>query len=190
MTAFDYIIIILIVASIWTGFKKGLLKQLGSLAGVFVGIVCARIFTASLSEWFVNKGFFNGLASSSPELFKNYVNTTIAAIILFFSGYLLTRLIISVLNYTLGFFPMSVINRVAGALFTVFINFLLLSLFLNICQIFKSDGPILGKSELMGGRIGEQVMNMAPAVFGGTKYFISQPSVNGNKPSTEIVYSM
>lgn len=176
MTTLDYIIIILLAVSLFLGFKKGLLKQLGSLAGVIIGIVAARLFTSSLSQWLAEKGYFDYLVSAAPEMFREYVNSTIAALILFIGGYFLTRLIVSLLNFTLGVFPLNFINRCTGAVFTVFINFLILSLILNFIQVFKSDGSIIGKPGLYDGKVAEWVMNLAPATFGATKYFLSENS--------------
>ena len=49
MSFIDIVILIVFAASVITGLRKGLIRQLGSLLGVVLGILAARLFGSSVA---------------------------------------------------------------------------------------------------------------------------------------------
>ncbi|MBR6747281.1 MAG: CvpA family protein, partial [Muribaculaceae bacterium] len=65
---------------------------------------------------------------------------------------------------------LTVFDRIAGAIFSLFEWFLIFSLLLNIWQAFRPDIDITSKSSLADGRAAKAVVDFAPKVLGSESF--------------------
>lgn len=165
MGILDIIILAVFVVSAIYGFWRGVVVQVGALAAVVVGILACRLF----GEW-ATSTLANILPtmSSSPEL-AHYTVAVIAYALLFVLGYVLTKVLANLVKTVAKALFMGAIDRLLGALFSVFQWMLVLSIALNICQIFTSH-RVISSSKLAGGKVAEAVMDLAPTVFGFSEF--------------------
>ncbi len=164
MTAIDILILLIFIVSIIYGLRRGFIMQLGSVGGVLVGIVACRIFSESVTRFF---------AGDSPDANDMYVSGVFACVLLFIVGYIAARLVARLVKTVTNTLHLTVFDRIAGALFSLFEWFLVFSLLLNIWQAFRPD--ITSGSRLAGGRAAAAVVDFAPKVLGSEtfKEFVS-----------------
>ena len=123
MNVFDIIILIPLCFGLIRGFIKGFVQQIASLAGVVIGIYCAKFYSDALAQLFF-KWFDMSLRYGKPVAFC-----------VFFAGiglgfYFVARLI----NNFLKKMELSGLNRLAGALFGGLKFLLIISIFINVFQ--------------------------------------------------------
>lgn len=173
MTAIDILILLIFIVSIIYGLRRGFITQLGSVGGVLVGIVACRLFSEPVTRLF---------AGSSPDANDLYVSGVFACVLLFIVGYIAARLVASLIKTVTNTLHLTVIDRVAGALFSLFEWFLVFSLLLNIWQAFRPDINITSGSRLAGGRAAVAVVDFAPKVLGSETFkdFVSAVASVGN----------
>lgn len=161
MEILDIVILAVFAGSLIYGAWRGLVVQMGAIAGVVVGILFCRLF----GEWGAGVvGSALPSLSSSPEI-AGYINSVIANVILFAVGYVTTRLLALLVKAVVEAVFMGVVDRILGALFSIFEWMLVLSLALNLWQAFSSTSVIAG-SRLAGGKAAAAVIDLAPTVFG------------------------
>jgi len=167
MATLDIVILVVFISALIYGFWRGLTVQFGALLGLLIGILACRLFGDSGAE------FVHSLlpASSNNVTVSNYVSSVIANVILFIIGYFLTSAVAKAVKAVVDALFMGVIDRIFGALFAVFMWTLVLSIILNILQIFNS-GSIIASSRLANGLAARAVLDLAPTVFGFTEFNI------------------
>lgn len=168
MTGFDYIIIILFFVSFLVGYRKGLLKQLGLFCAVFAGTAAARAFSGTVAQWIESNGYFNRFDDENSILSIGYVRDIIVSVGIFIIVFILTKFLVSYLQVAIETLHLGWLNRIGGVIFTVFLSFLVLSVLLNVFQLFKSDGPVVPASGFYDGKLSVAVMELAPLTFGTT----------------------
>ena len=165
MGAIDFIILILGAISLLAGYRKGLLGQLGAIIGLIAAVAAARLLTQPALTWLNDHGYL--LANQSSQWSPTqYMPKILVSILIFIIVFFVAKLIF---NYTRLFFEslsLGFVNRMGGALFSLFIAMFCLSLFLNFCQYFKKDGWIVEGSTLGGGKLAASVMSLAPKTLG------------------------
>ena len=83
MTTLDFILLAIIVVSALYGYHKGIVAQIGALAGVLVGIFCCRMFSDDFAS-LLNDVFLDSTSTKASSLF---LNSVIAQVVLFLVGY-------------------------------------------------------------------------------------------------------
>lgn len=161
MTAIDILMILIFIVSIIYGLRRGVITQLGSVGGVIVGIIACRLFSAPLTRFF---------AGDSPDANDMYVSGVFADVLLFIVGYISARLVANLVKTVTRSLHLTVIDRVAGALFSLFEWFLIFSLLLNIWQAFRPDIDVTAGSRIADGRAAEAVKDLAPKVLGSETF--------------------
>lgn len=162
MTVLDIVILAVFIGSAVYGLWRGLVVQIGAIAGIVVGILACRLF----GEW------GTGVVSSiMPQLSDSastamYINSVIANIILFVLGYSLVRILASVVKTVAHALFLGAVDRILGALFSVFQWMLVLSIVLNVWQMFASGKSVASYSTLAGGKAAAAVEGLAPTVLG------------------------
>ncbi len=161
MEILDIVILVVFVGALVYGAWRGLVVQIGAIAGVVVGILFCRLF----GDWGTETvGVVMPALNSSPRI-AHYINSVIANVVLFAAGYVMTRLLAMMVKAVVEAVFMGVVDRILGALFSVFEWMLVLSLALNMWQAF-SDTSVIGGSTLAGGKAAVAVFDLAPTVFG------------------------
>ena len=74
MNTLDLVILAVIVISAIYGYYKGILSQLGSIAGVFLGIICCRLFGDVFAS-FLTETFAGSTTTAASTEFLNNVIT-------------------------------------------------------------------------------------------------------------------
>lgn len=166
MTVLDIVIIVVFLASAIYGLKKGIVVQVGAIAGVVFGIIACRVFGDPVAEYLKT---ILPLEGASPEL-AHYVVSVIAYVTLFVFGYVLIRIIASMIKKVAHAAFMGTIDRILGALFSIFQWMLIMSLVLNVWQMFLHSRTVVSYSTLGGGRVAQAIMDLAPLLFGFTEF--------------------
>lgn len=157
MNLFDLLIIIVFIIAIIIGLRRGIVVQLGSVGGIIIGIIACRLFAKDLAAVF---------AGSNPDSNDAYVSGIFANVIIFLIGYLLARVIAHFIKSATHALKLGIIDRLAGALFSLVEWFFLLSLALNLWQAFRPESNITASSRLADGRAAAAVIDFAPTLLG------------------------
>ena len=157
MSILDIILLLIFVVSIIYGFRKGMIVQIGAVGGVIVGILACRLFGPWLTGVFT---------SSDADANDIYICGVFANVLLFLIGYICARLVASLIKTVTHGLHLSIIDRLAGALFSLFEWMLVASIALNLWQAFRPELDVTKNSKLADGRAAAAVMDLAPKVFG------------------------
>ena len=159
MNTLDLVVLVIIVISAIYGYYKGVLSQLGSVAGVFFGIICCRLFGDTFSKFLTNTFADSTSAAATTE----FLNNVIAHVLVFVLAYLSMRIVASMMSKILSTIKLGVVNRVAGAIFAPIQWLVILSLLLNVWIAISPDTKLVSSS---AGVATDVVVNLAPDVFG------------------------
>ena len=141
MTTIDIIIIGLFIVTAIAGYRRGIIRQIGTVAGVVAGITACRCLSGDFARWLEARDFFQMMIGNAPELVAEHAAGVLSSTLLF-------------------------VDCCLGMMTSVFVGFLVLSIILNICQAFKQGGSVIDKSTLADGKVAEAVLNLAPRTFG------------------------
>lgn len=160
MSAIDIIIIIVFIGAVIYGYWKGVIVQIGSLAGILLGILACRLF----GPWLT--GVLGGATGDSDSIDMGYINSVIANVILFLLGFISAKLVAKLVKTVTTAVKLSVVDKLLGVIFCLFEWFLVLSILLNVWQVLRPGNDITSSSRLGGGRAARVVMEIAPTVLG------------------------
>lgn len=175
MSAIDILIIFVFIVSLIYGFRKGVIIQIGAVGGVVVGILACRLF----GHWLT--GVFAGDGADENDI---YISGVFANVLLFLAGYISARIVARLVKTVTNALCLSIVDRLAGALFSLFQWFLVMSLLMNIWQAFRPDIDVTAKSTIGNGRAAKAIMNLSPKVLGSetaSTIFSAIPDGSGDK---------
>jgi uncharacterized membrane protein required for colicin V production len=153
MSALDTILIIIIVAGGFYGFRRGISGQLGSLAGTIFGVILCHAFSDDLAAWF----------NSPQDNFQTrLLHTVLSYAVIFFATVLAGRLLSATIAKLLDALHLSLLNRVTGAAFTILLYTILLSLLLNIWITIFPDSELKSTND----SVAQTTLNIGPKVLG------------------------
>lgn len=161
MGILDIIILLTLVLSGAYGYWKGIVIQIGSLAGVVVGILLCRLFGPAVTD-FCGAYIFSGLEGAATI---HYVSLVVAYVTLFVVGYTVTRLLAKLVHVVAKTLKLTVIDRIAGTLFSIFEWMLVLSIVMNLSKVVLNL-DLLQYARMADGSVGRAVADLAPLVFG------------------------
>lgn len=161
MGILDIIILLTLVISGAYGCWKGIVLQMGSLAGVVVGILACRMF----GVWLTDVIHVHLLSAAGDANTVHYMSLVVAYVTLFVVGYAITRLLARLVQTVAKSLNLTVIDRILGALFSIFEWMLVLSILINICTVIFNFN-VLVYAVLAHGAVGKAVAELAPLVFG------------------------
>ncbi len=154
MNWIDIIILITLGVSLFSGFSHGFIKELASFAALILGIWGAIKFSSftavKLYEWFDMTGELVGLAS--------FIITFLAIVVIVnFIGTAIDKVVDAV---SLGF-----LNKILGAVFSVFKSVLILSVVIFILNTIDSHRKFLPEEKIASSRLYAPVGDVAPSLF-------------------------
>lgn len=162
LSGFYHIVIIIVaVWAIFTGYRKGLLRQIGAILGVAFGIVATRTLAP---------GFLEFVDNWIPPIFGGFnriylVETLTCGIIyLVVSG--AVQGCTFILGKLIGVIHLGVLGSISGALFRLFQFLMILSIVYNLIVDFKPEGDLTRSSRQHDGNVVEGVMKIAPIILG------------------------
>lgn len=160
MSAIDIIIIVVFFGAVIYGYWKGIIVQLGSLAGILLGILACRLF----GPWLT--GVLGGTTGDSATIDMGYINGIIANVILFILGFICAKLVARLIKTVTTAVKLSIVDKLLGVIFCLFEWFLVLSILLNVWQVLRPGINVTASSTLGHGRAARAVMDLAPTVLG------------------------
>ena len=155
MTTLDIVLIIVFVVSVVLGFRKGIIVQAGSLGGIIFGVVLCHFFGDRCAMLLAGAGETPG-----------YVDCVLANIIVFVAGYLSVKAVAHFCKELTHALALGGLDRIGGAVFSLFQWMLVLSIVLNLWQMVKPSANFAAHSTLGNGHAIEAVMGLAPAMLG------------------------
>ena len=161
MIAIDILILLIFIISIIYGLRRGVFSQLGSVGGVIVGIIACRLFSGPVTDLFTG---------DNPDPNDLYVSGVFANVLIFIVGFIAARLVAHLIKSVSNSLHLTIFDRIAGALFSLFEWFLIFSLLLNIWQAFRPDIDITSGSRIADGRAAKAVVDFAPKILGSETF--------------------
>ena len=153
MTTIDIVLLFITLVAMFAGFMRGFMRQLGTVAGLVLGVVACRVFGDDVAAWFI------GPDSAHPDAIRMLAYAGLFVVV-FLASTLIGRLLKAVLKAVcLGF-----LDRVAGALFSAAVWLFLTSIALNVYLVAEPEQSGLFKVPSKPWR--EAVVDFAPAALG------------------------
>ena len=121
MTFIDFILLAIIAVALITGWMRGLVHQIGTVAGIILGIIVCRIFGGDVTAYFVDR------SSEHADIARACVYAVLFVAV-FLGCNLIARLISSILKAV----KLKIFDRAAGAVMRTFLWLLFTSLAINI----------------------------------------------------------
>ena len=134
MQIIDIIILILLLAGAITGFRKGFIKQLASLAGLVVGLLAAKMLYGVVADKMIG------------TITENATFAHILAFVLIWIVVpILFTLVASLLTKAFEIISLGWLNRLLGAALGAVKWLLFISLFICVLEYIDSDNQIVNK---------------------------------------------
>jgi membrane protein required for colicin V production len=154
MNWIDIVILIVLGVSLIGGLSNGFIKELSSFAALILGIWGAIRFSSftavKLYEWFDMTGEFVGLVS--------FIVTFLAIVVVInFIGVAIDKVVDAV---SLGF-----LNKILGAVFSVFKSILILSVVIFILETIDGRRHFMPEGKIAESRLYEPIRDIAPMLF-------------------------
>jgi uncharacterized membrane protein required for colicin V production len=165
MSAFDIVLLVILVMFSWHGFSAGLIKMVGSFVGLFGGAFLASHFYETVFQ--LTKNWFGGL---------DYIGRVVCFVVLLIVASRLIYLLFVLLDKTynlLSIIPfLKSINLLAGGILGLLVGASLLGLLLYVTAKFAPSQTLIG-GWLLKSQIAPSLLKVAqillPVISGGLK---------------------
>lgn len=160
MTVTDIIILAVFILSAVMGFRKGLIKQIGSVAAIFFALIACRVFGPQLAGTVISS------AGKDTSFMSHYCGTILAYAGIYIAVYyavILAARLLKTITHTLLLGPL---DRIAGALVNVIKWFMALSVALNLYITLFPCSSLSKESRLGAGGPLQWTIELAPAAWG------------------------
>lgn len=161
MTLIDSITILIVLASAFYGYQRGLVRQATSLAGYLLGIIACNVFGGAATE---------ALVAVNPEAAQwplaSVTTHAVAVITLFLIIVVATRAAGSLIKGVVQALHLGVFDRIGGVALCAFKYFFMLSIILNLWFWIKPSSDEFQKEHIFGNVPFEATLNLVPAVLG------------------------
>ena len=171
MNYIDIILGILLVLAAISGFRKGLVVELASLAALILGIWGAVEFSYITSEFLVE------------NLDWKWDHLNIASfIITFVIIVILVHIVGSTVNKLVETVMLGFVNKLAGLIFGILKSALILSIILVVFDKIDEDMEILSKETKAESRMYEPIRNLAPTIFPFINFWDNESNSDKDEP--------
>lgn len=154
MNYIDLVLGILLILGAISGFSKGLIAEVASIAALILGIWGAIEFSYVTSD-FLTENF---------QLKTDYLNI-ISFVVTFVVIVILVHIVGSTVNKMIDTIMLGWINKLAGLIFGLLKSALILSILLVIFDKIDRDVKILPKEAKIESRMYEPIRSLAPSIF-------------------------
>ena len=149
MSVIDIVILVLLALAVIKGLKDGLMKQVGGIVGLLLGIVLAGRFSAMLSGW------LQRVAPTISESVVKVLSFIIIIVVVCLCVVLLSRLLEKVIKIsTLGW-----LNRLLGVLLSVSAAVLVMGVIISVIEYVNTAWFIIISPERMAESKGVQIIS-------------------------------
>lgn len=154
MQILDIIVLALVsIMTIW-GFIRGIVRQIGDLAALIMGIVGANLFGENVTAWIQTHTDWALLACQ-----------LVAYISLFLIIYLTIRIVASFIKSLTQLVRLGWIDSLAGGVFGAFKTLLLLSIVLNVALMMTREADLWHSQALSASMSFEALKDFAPHIL-------------------------
>ena len=150
---FNIACIVIAVLSVVIGYRRGIMSQLGSVAGLFAGILLCNLYAGRFAEY---------LARNETDPTAIIFDNVLSYVLIFAGCYLLGRFVGHFISKGMRAMKIGFIDKGAGAIFCLAEYFLIFSIILNIWICVSPDTKLMDEPS----RLKQTVVDFAPAVFG------------------------
>lgn len=165
MSTIDIFILIIFAVAAFFGFTKGIVRQIGSVAGVVVGYIAARLLGSSIGVAIFAHADEVENASTISTHMARVLGSIVVFIAVFIGVVIVTRLVRGVVSMA----GLGILDRVGGALFSVLKWFLAVSMVLNIWLYISPSSEMAEQSHLLGGSAIDYILKLFPWIMGLVK---------------------
>lgn len=169
MNYIDIVLGILLVLSAISGFRKGLIVELASLAALILGIWGAIEFSYITSEFLVENFDWQW---DHLNIVSFIITFIVIVILVHIVGNTVTKLVETAM---LGF-----VNKFAGLVFGFLRGALFLSIVLVVFDKIDEDVEILSKETKANSRMYEPLRNLAPSIFPFINFWEDEDNSDNN----------
>jgi uncharacterized membrane protein required for colicin V production len=156
MSSIDIFILVVTVGALFQGYRKGLIAQLGRLAGFILGTVACRLFSSHITDWL--NGREEDLTASDMLL-----NSAIGYVSVFLVVYIASYMIFQMLHEVTHTLKLKAPEHVAGAIFKALEWLVGVSLVLNVWIAIFPDSKVADSNQ---NKISPSIMSLAPTILG------------------------
>lgn len=161
MTLFDTILLIIVLAALVVGARKGLIKQTASLMSWVIGIIASLFFGDVITDLFIH---LNPEAASWPMA---PITTKAVALSIFFLVVTLgLRLLSMLLRGLVKATGMGCLDRAGGAALFVFKYTFILSIIMNLLLAWKPDAETFRTRHALNNKPFEITLDLMPRILG------------------------
>lgn len=166
MALIDIIILIVFAVAVIVGFRKGFIVQIGSFAAIIVAIIACRLFGAQVSDLILS------CFDETPSVWQRYSASALAYCGVYIVVYYAIVLIAKACRHAAKALMLGPVDRIGGALLSVFKWFMALSVAANLYIALFPGSNWLASSRLCGGKAATSIVGLAPRVLGQVSHLI------------------
>ncbi len=171
MSGIDIVIAVIFAGGLIIGYRKGALRQIGSIGGVVAGLIACRLagdrataLVASLMGW-------DAPGASSMSVTAAQVVGYGALFLAVWCGVWAIARMLRKATHAMLLGP---VDGVAGAVFLAAKWMIVVSLVLNLWKRVDPNSSIFSSSRLAGGAVLDAIMQLTPRIFG----FLQEAATN------------
>ncbi|MBR5102600.1 MAG: CvpA family protein [Muribaculaceae bacterium] len=161
MTFIDLIIFLVAVVGLIMGYRRGLIRQAASLAGIVAGVIVCQIFGDTAIN--ILKAVFPGWEKwPMPEVTPNIIALSLLFIIIL----LLCRLAGSFFKNIAEKLHLGLFDKIGGCGLGIVRYLLILSILLNFLLVFKPDSSIFTQQHMLNNKPFQFTLDLMPTILG------------------------
>jgi uncharacterized membrane protein required for colicin V production len=153
MALLDIVMLVIVVGGGFIGWRKRFTGQLGSIAGIILGIFLCRICAGNIADYYTQP---------TDTVQTRLLHVVLAYALIGVGSYMAVRVAMGLMRSMLRALHLGIVDNAAGAVFSVFQWLLGLSLVLNVWLAIFPDSDLRTQNQ---GAV-DYVIDLAPAVFG------------------------
>lgn len=159
------------VVAVITGFRRGLIGQMGSLAAVVFGLILCRAMGPTVTGWL---GFLTPDALLNTPM-AGFIPSVVANALIYTAVYYGVRFLASSLRLLAKLMLMGMLDRILGVVFSIIKWTVGLSVALNLWFALFPMSDSVKQSTVCGGAVVEAVMDVAPWMWGIATAQMAEP---------------
>jgi len=155
MAVIDIVILIFLGVCVFVGAKNGIIRQLGGLVGLFLGVYLSYKFSQDLSD------VLSGWVKMSPMVAK-----VISFFLIMVGTLLVMSLVGRILESLFSAVAIGWLNRLLGIILSLSIGVLLVGVVLIVLRYVDQNWfKVLGDTGLSDSKLGESILSIVDKIF-------------------------